>query len=406
MSTRDSRIGTGVAPPLNPLLTEGGEYPFITLERRTRELVPPGLKPINFSMGDPREETPEFIREALKRAVPVVSSYPAVAGQAALRAAFTGWFARRYGVRLDPEAEVLPANGTKEAAFLMAFAIVGRDAAAAAAGPRPRRTVVIPSPAYPVYEPAARFAGAEPYLAPLRSEDGWRFVPERVPEEVWLRTALLWLNTPHNPTGATLDRGTLERVAALARRYGFWVVADEAYAELYFGDPPPSMLECGLENVVALHTLSKRSAMTGYRSGFIAGDPRLIAVLRKFRPNVGVATPDFIQSAAIAAWSDDAHAGEQRAKYAAKRALFLEYFARRGWRVEASEATFYLWLRAPGGDDLAFVERLLGVGLVALPGSFLGAAGAGCIRFALVPTLAECREAVQRLEAVGAALES
>jgi acetylornithine aminotransferase len=387
------------APPLNPLLTGGAEYPFAVLDRRKRELVPPGLQPINFSIGDPREETPEFIREALVRAVPVVSSYPAVLGQAQLRRAFTGWFARRYGVGLDPETQVLPANGTKEAAFLMAFAVVGRE------GGDPRRTVVIPSPAYPVYEPAARFAGAEPQLVPLRSEDGWCFVPESVPEEVWRRTALLWLNSPHNPTGATLDRRTFERVAALARRHGFWVVADEAYAELYFGDPPPSMLECGLENVVALHTLSKRSAMTGYRSGFIAGDARLIAALLKFRPNAGVATPDFVQSAAIAAWNEDAHAAVQREKYAAKRTLFLEYFARRGWRVEASDATFYLWLRAPGGQDVAFVERLLGIGLVALPGSFLGAAGAGFIRFALVPTLAECREAIQRMEAAGPELE-
>jgi len=325
-----------------------------------------------------------------------------VAGQAALRAAFTGWFARRYGVHLDPEAHVLPANGTKEAVFLMAFAIVSRDGSAASAGAPPRRTIVIPSPAYPVYEPAARFAGAEPYLAPLRGEDGWCFVPGRVPEEVWCRTALLWLNTPHNPTGSTLDRQALERIAVLARRHGFWVVADEAYAELYFGAPPPSTLECGLENVVALHTLSKRSAMTGYRSGFIAGDPRLIAALRKFRPNVGVATPDFVQGAAIAAWNDDAHAAEQRAKYAAKRTLFLEYFARRGWRVEASEATFYLWLRVPRGDDVAFVERLLKLGIVCVPGSYLGPGGEGFVRFALVPTLAQCREAIERMSALEA----
>jgi len=398
MSPDDRSAATVAAPPLNPLLTGGAEYPFVTLARRRREFAPAGIEPIDFSMGDPREETPGFIREALRSAIPVISSYPAVAGQPALRAAFTGWFARRFGVRLDPETQVLPANGTKEAVFLMALAVVGRDDA-------PRRTVVIPSPAYPVYEPAARFAGADVHLAPLRSEDGWRFAPERVPEEVWRRTALLWLNTPHNPTGSVLDRPALERVAALARRHGFWVVADEAYAELYFGAAPPSMLECGLENVVALHTLSKRSAMSGYRSGFIAGDPRLIAALRRFRPNVGVATPDFVQAAAIAAWNDDAHAADQRAKYAAKRALFLEVFARRGWRVEASAATFYLWLAAPGGDDVAFVERLLRIGLVALPGSYLGGAGAGFVRFALVPTLAGCREAIARLEAAGAEVE-
>ena len=400
MSPDDRRGEGAAAPPLNPLLVGGAEYPFVALDRRARELVPPALAAIRFSLGDPREETPEFIRVALQRAVPVVSSYPAVAGQPELRTAFAGWFARRFGVRLDPETEMLPANGTKEAVFLMAFAVVG-------AGDDPRRTVVVPSPAYPVYEPAARFAGADVQLVPLRGEDGWRFVPERVPAEVWRRTALLWLNTPHNPTGAVLDLATLERVAALARRHGFWVVADEAYAELYFDHgPPPSMLECGLENVVVLHTLSKRSAMTGYRSGFIAGDPRLIAALRRFRPNAGVATPDFVQSAAIAAWNDDEHAAAQRARYAAKRALMLGFFGRRGWHVEASEATFYLWLAAPGGDDVAFVERLMRIGLVVLPGSYLGAAGTGYVRFALVPTLAECGEAVRRMEAAGRALET
>jgi acetylornithine aminotransferase len=412
----------GPAPPINPLLAEGREYPFARLARMRRALLPAGVESIDFSVGDPREETPEFIREALRRAVPAVSSYPAVAGQPALRAAFTGWLERRYGVRLDPETQVLPANGTKEAVFLMALAIVGREGAAggemaagadvtaahaadAARAGGARRTVVIPTPSYPVYEPAARFAGADVYLAPLRSEDGWRFVPERVPNEVWARTALLWLNTPHNPTGAVLGRPVLERVAALARAHGFWVAADEAYAEIYFGAPPPSMLECGTANVIALHTLSKRSAMTGYRSGFMAGDGRLIAALRRFRPNVGVATPDFVQSAAIAAWSDDAHPGVQRAAYAAKRDLFLPWFARRGWAVEASEATFYLWLKAPGGDDVACVERLLRIGLVALPGSFMGAAGAGFVRLALVPTLVKCREAVARLDAAGRALE-
>ncbi len=397
-------LQAGARPgPLNPLLTEAGEYPFITLERQRQELVPPGLAAINFSIGDPREETPAFIRETLARAIPAVSSYPASAGQPELRAACAGWAQRRFGVSLDPERELLPVNGTKEAVFLLAFAIVGREGGG-------RDTVVIPSPAYPVYEPAARLAGARVHRAPLSSADGWRFDPARVPEEVWARTALLWLNVPHNPTGAVMDRVQLTAIAARARRHGFWIGADEAYAEVYFDGPPPSMLECGTENVIAFHTLSKRSAMTGYRSGFMAGDERLISVLRRLRPNVGVATPDFIQTAAIAAWSDDAHARDQRARYAAKRELFMDYFARHGFRIEASEATFYLWVRAPrppagtagrGTRDVAFVERLLRLGLVALPGSYLGPGGEGYVRWALVPTLAQCREAIARLEAAG-----
>jgi acetylornithine aminotransferase len=239
-------------------------------------------------------------------------------------------------------------------------------------------------------------------MAPLRREDGWRFDPARVPDDVWARTALVWLNDPHNPTGSTLESGTLARIHATARRFGFWVAGDHAYDEVYF-DParrPRTVLEHGLDGAIAFHTLSKRSAMTGYRSGFMAGDERLIAALRRFRPSVGVATPEFVQAGAIAAWSDDAHTDTLRARYGAKRERFLAYFARRGWAVEASEATFYLWMRVPDGDDVGFVERLIRAGVVATPGSYLGAAGAGYIRWALVPTLAECEEALTRLDAV------
>ena len=380
--------------PINPILNGPGEYPFVTLDRMRRALVPSDVRVIHFGMGDPREETPEFIRAALREGITPVSSYPSAVGQPELRAAAARWFARRFGVALDPERHLLPANGTKEAVFLMALAVVGHG------GTDARRTVVIPSPAYPVYEPGARFAGAEVHFVPLQGADGWRFDPDRVPEAVWKRTALLWLNYPHNPTGAVLARADYARVLERARAHGFWVASDEAYAEVWFDTPPPSILECGFENAVALHTLSKRSAMTGYRSGFIAGDERLIAALRRFRPNVGVATPDFVQRAAIAAWDDDAHAVRQRERYAAKRRLLLDEFRRRGWEVEASEASFYLWMKVAGGDDVGFVRDLMRVGLVATPGSFMGEAGAGFVRWALVPTLGDCREAMDRLEAI------
>jgi acetylornithine aminotransferase len=192
----------------------------VALDKRCRELAPRDVPLINFSIGDPREQTPEFIREALRQAVPEVSSYPAVVGVPELRRACAGWLERRFAVRVDPDRELLPANGTKEAVFLLPFAVLDPTAG--------KDTVVIPSPRYPVYEPSARFAGGTPWFATLRAEDGWRFDPARVPDEVWRRTALLWLNHPHNPTGATLDAGTLERVAALARRFGFWVASDEA----------------------------------------------------------------------------------------------------------------------------------------------------------------------------------
>lgn len=378
--------------PINPLLSGGREYPFVTLDRRRAKLAPPDRPVINFGIGDPREETPEFIREAMRAAVPATSSYPASAGQPALRAACAGWLKRRFGVEADPERHILPANGTKEAVFLLAMAVTSRDAE--------KRAVVIPTPAYPVYESGARFAGAAPHFVPLRAEDGWRFDPESVPNEVWQSTALLWLGSPHNPTGATLDPAALMAVAETARRHGFWVAADEAYAEIWFDQAPHSMLECGFENVLAFHTLSKRSAMTGYRSGFMCGDERLIEALRTFRPNVGVATPDFVQAAAIAAWSDDAHAARQRERYAIKRRILLDGFAAHGWKVEASEASFYLWMRSPLRDDVAFVDELLRAGLVTMPGSYLGPGGEGYVRWALVPTPEQCREAAARLDGV------
>jgi len=377
--------------PLHPLLSGDTEYPFVRLERLRKQLAPPGVASINFGMGDPREETPRFIRDTLQAALPAVSSYPATAGKPELRAACAAWMKRRYGVDLDPERHVLPANGTKEAVFTMAFAVVAPGGA--------RDTVVIPTPAYPVYEGGARFAGAKPHFTPLQSSDGWRFNPDRVGDEVWKRTALLWLNSPHNPTGAVIDPATGARIVALARKHGFWVASDEAYGDLWFeGGPPGTLLQHGVENLVGLYTLSKRSAMTGYRSGFMAGDPALIDALRRFRPNVGVATPDFIQDAAIAAWNDDAHTTATREVYAGKRRLFLDEFARRDWKVEASQATFYLWMRVPGGDDVGFVEALLKLGIVTTPGSFLGPGGEGYVRWALVPTLTQCREAISRLE--------
>jgi acetylornithine aminotransferase len=380
-------------PPLHPWLERGTPYAFVALEQRARELAPPGVPPIHFGIGDPREETPAFIRQAMIDAVPAMSSYPPVAGTAELRAACARWMQRRFGVTLDPERHVLPVNGSKEAVFSLAFTVVAPD----------RRAVVIPTPAYPVYEAGAVFAGAEVVRAPLESAKGWRFDPDQVPGEVWNRTALLWLNLPHNPTGATLDAAGFQKVLEKARRFGFWVASDEAYAEVYFHEPPHSALEFGLENAIVFHTLSKRSAMTGYRSGFMAGDPRLIDAQRRFRPNLGASTPEFIQKAAVAAWNDDAHAEQLRARYARKRDVVRAAFERFGWTIEASEASFFLWARAPGGDDVAFVERLMRVGVIALPGSFLDPAGAGYVRWALVPTLEQCREAVERMSAVAAA---
>src|SRR5262249_30654971 len=201
-----------VPGPLHPLLVDGSDYPFVKLEHRRRELAPPGVPSINFGMGDPREETPAFIRDTLRAALPAVSSYPATTGKPELRAACAAWLKRRHGVTVDPELHVLPANGTKEAVFNLAFAVVAPGG--------PRDTVVIPTPAYPVYEAGARFARGKPYFTTLRSANGWRFDPDRVPADIWNRTALLWVNSPHNPTGSVLGHAAAPRRVRLARAHG------------------------------------------------------------------------------------------------------------------------------------------------------------------------------------------
>ena len=267
---------------------------------------------IDFGVGEPREDTPAFIREALAAALEPKSTYPLADGLPVLRAAVAGWIERRFGPALDPDTEVIPTFGSKEAIFHLAQ-VVGGD------------LVAVTAPAYPVAERGAAFAGKQVVELPLAAERG--FLPDlgAVDAATWERIAILWLNYPNNPTAATAPLELYEQAAAIAREHDFVVASDEAYSEIYFGpDPPVSALQVAdRRNVIALNTLSKRSSMPGYRSGFVAGDPEVIAALKRYRPNVGVAPPQFIQHAAVAAWGDEAHVEDVRALYRAKRDVLL-----------------------------------------------------------------------------------
>ena len=283
---------------------------------------------------------------------------------------------------------MLPTLGSKEAIFHMAQ-VLGGD------------LVAVPAPAYPVYERGAAFAGKRVLELPLREETGFLPDLDAVDGATWERVALLWLNYPNNPTAAVAPRSLYERAAELGREHGFVVASDEAYSEIYFGaEPPASALQLSdLTGVAVLNTLSKRSSMPGYRSGFVAGDPDLIALLKRYRPNVGVAPQEFVQRAAAAAWRDEAHVEQVRAGYRAKRDLLLPVLEARGLRNAGGEATFFLWLDAgPGAEPLA--DRLLEAGIVLVPGSYFGPAGTGYLRLALVPTLAGCERAAERLDAL------
>jgi succinyldiaminopimelate transaminase len=372
--------------PKNPALGAVRKNLMVELDERRRALAGAGKRLFDFGLGDPKEPTPPFLREALRAAVPEVSQYPSAFGTPALRRAAAGYLARRFGVTVDPEAQVLACAGAKEAIFHLPLAFAGDPA---------RRKVVMPDPGYPTYEVGTRFAGLEPVKVPLTAARRFLLEPEDVGEAVLRETLVFWISYPHNPTGAVAPRDYLRRVGDAARRFGFVVASDECYADVYFGAPPPSMLEEQVENVVAIHSCSKRSGMTGYRSGFLAGDPDLVAVLRSLRSHPGVASPEFVAAAATAAWSDDGHAAERREIFRRKRDRFLAFFAEHGLQADASEATLYLWVRVPGAETAAsYALRLLDEGIVVAPGTAFGA-GEGYVRVALVPTLEECEEAIE-----------
>jgi succinyldiaminopimelate transaminase len=372
---------------IDPVLAGLETYPFVRLEQARRRLRAAGVDLIDFGMGEPREETPAFIRAAVAEAIEPLSTYPSTEGLPELRTAVAGWVDRRFGVGLDPEGEVLPTLGSKEAIFHLAQVLAGD-------------LVAVPAPAYPVYERGAMFAGKEVLQLPLREEAGFLPDLDAVPADTWARVAILWLNYPNNPTAATAPLPFYERAAALARKHDFVLASDEAYSEIYFGDPPASALQVGdRANLAVFNTLSKRSSMPGYRSGFVAGDPELIAALKRSRPNVGVAPPAFVQRAAVAAWGDEAHVQAVRDRYRVKRDLLAPALAARGLRHAGGDASFFLWLdAAPDADGLA--ARMLDAGILVTPGSYFGPEGAGYLRLALVPTPEACERAAERLDAL------
>ncbi len=369
-------------------------YPFEELDRRRKAAVDEGRSPIDFGVGDPREETPAFIRDALTASIGAVSSYPRAAGLPELREAIASWIERRFGATADPDREIQPILGSKEIVFSLAQIVV--DPAAG------RDLVITTAPGYPIPERGARFAGAEVIRLPLREERGFLPDLDSVSQDAWARASILWLNYPNNPTGAAAPPAFLEDAAARCRAAGVLLASDEAYSELWFGDaPPPGVLQLAdRTNVLAINTLSKRSSMTGYRSGFVAGDQRVIEALRRLRPSTGVTPQSFVQRASIAAWEDEAHVAEARTRYGEKRRVLLEVFASHGVHVAASEATFYLWVAVPGGRlSYDWTLELLDRGdILVAPGSFFGPEGEGYVRMAMVPTLARCEHAAEVLD--------
>jgi N-succinyldiaminopimelate aminotransferase len=364
------------------------------------------------SIGEPKHPAPTLVREALVGALDGLSSYPPTLGGEPLRRAIADWLQRRYQLpAIDPARQILPANGSKEALYSIAQVAVDVRPG------EPQPVVLLPNPCYQVYEGAALLAGAQPYYVDQGPENGFALDWSSVPEAIWARVQLVYVCSPGNPSGAVVDRAQWAELFARCDRHGFIIAADECYSEIYPDDrhPPVGALQAAHElgrhdfrDLLVFSSLSKRSSLPGLRSGFVAGDARLIEKFLLLRTYSGGAMSATVQTASVAAWRDEDHVMENRRLYRAKFDAVLPLL-QEVLDVRAPAGGFFLWARVPGGDDAAFARGLFAqYNVLVLPGSFLareterGNPGAGFVRIALVDGLAACVEAARRIRAFAA----
>lgn len=398
---------------MNPDLSRLHPYPFEKLAALKAGLVPPADRaPIALSIGEPQHAPPAVAVAALTAALPGLAKYPLTKGESALRTSIAQWLMRRFDLspgQIDPERQVLPVAGTREALFAFAQAVVARPQEPTA----PRPLVLMPNPFYQIYEGAALLAGAEPYYYPTTADTG--FLPDfdAIPEAVWARAQLIYVCSPGNPSGAVLDRARARTLFTKAKQHGVLIAADECYSEIYFDEaaPPTGFLQLANElgygdfsGLVVFHSLSKRSNLPGLRSGFVAGDAEVLRAFLSYRTYHGCALSLPVQAASIAAWGDETHVRENRARYRAKFDAVLDILSP-VLPVTRPDAGFYLWTRV-GEDERDFVRGVFAEqNVTVLPGSFLSREvdgvnpGQGFVRMALVAELADCVEAAWRIRA-------
>ena len=392
---------------MNPNLSKLQPYPFEKLARLKQGLQPPTDKThIALSIGEPQHPTPHFITEALIAHLHGLTNYPATKGIPELRSSISDWLANRFKLpagAVDPDRQVLPVAGTREALFSFAQCVVD-------AGAKP--LVLMPNPFYQIYEGAALLAGAEPYFLNTTRETGYLPDFDSVPESIWARCHLLYVCSPGNPTGAVMDETTQRRLIELARRFDFVIASDECYSELYADEanPPPGLLQTAhgmghtdYKHCVVFHSLSKRSNAPGLRSGFVAGDAGILQKYLLYRTYHGCALSLPVQHASLAAWRDEAHVRENREVYRKKFTAVYEIL-RDVLDVEIPPAGFYLWPRTPIEGEFFARELFAQQNVTVLPGSYLsrnsGGVNPGCeyVRMALVAPLEECVEAAHRIK--------
>lgn len=405
---------------MNPLLTKLQPYPFERLKQLFQSVTPnPAFKPISLGIGEPKHATPEFIKTALSGSLNGLASYPATAGEPALREVFAAWLLKRYALTVNPTTQVLPVNGSREALFAFTQVIVDPTKTTVKNGNTQTLQlpiVVCPNPFYQIYEGAALLAGAEPYYVNSDPARNFGVDWDKVPAAIWERTQMIFVCSPGNPAGAVMPLDEWQKLFALSDRYGFVIASDECYSEIYFQDGVPAPLG-GLEaaqklgrtdfkNIVSFTSLSKRSNVPGMRSGFVAGDAAIMKQFALYRTYHGSAMSLVVQAASKAAWSDEEHVVANRALYRDKFMQVTPLLAE-VLDVALPDAGFYLWAKIPAKlklDDATFAKTLLEqYNVTVLPGSYLARAANGInpgdnfIRMALVATTEECVEAAQRI---------
>ena len=381
----------------NELLAQIPPYPFAEVDKIVLELKNKGIKPIDFGVGDPIEETPEFIRNATKEAIDnhKVSGYPSYDGSLEFRTAVSTWFKRRFNVSLNPENDISALIGSKEGIFHFHNAVINKG-----------DQVIIPDPGYPPYEMGTLFSGGMPYFTPLKKENDFFLDLESTAKSIIKKTKLIWVNYPNSPTTKLATKEFYKELIDFAHDNDIIIASDEAYSEIYYDKAPIRILEMkdAYDVAVVVQSLSKRSNMTSYRIGWVCGNEEIVSTFKKVKTNIDSGVSWFIQDAAIAALKDEKHVEEIRKRYAQKKNILVSALKNTGLDVLEPEATFYIWQKCPKGHaSVDFTKRLLhdDLALVTVPGAWISkGAGENYIRIALVPELEEIKKAAERLESV------
>lgn len=390
---------------LNKLTLELEEYPMEELARIKSELLARGQPVFDFGTGDPRIPTWPPIRQALLQNLPEISQYPSVKGCEPLRLAQQGYLERRFGIQ-PGGYDIIPTSGSKEAIFHVALCLIGRA--------NGKKHIIYPDPGYPIYRSSTRYAGGIPFPVKLEAENQFLLEPWTLPPYIQRDAAAIWVNYPHNPTGATAPREYWEQMVEWCHKTDTILLSDDCYVDIYDSkldkkpvddwrtdERPMTPLQLSSDRVLTFMSLSKRSGMTGYRAGFIAGDQDLVRGLLKARANFGVGQPTFIQQAAIVAWNDDEHVHARREIFTKRIAAAAPVFQKLGLLDQAPQAAFYLWVKIPkvfGSGDVRFCLNIADLGIISSPSSWLSESVKGWARFALVPEVEETTQALKILE--------